>query len=108
MDTAKTARKHLSADALFRLLRTEFKVIPDPRPEPKIALADALMAGFAVFALKAPSLLAFENERRANEFNMKGIFGLKAVPCDTQMRTILDEVEPAQLQIGRASCRERV
>ena len=98
MDPATTARKHLSADALFRLLRSEFKAIPEQRSEPEIALADALMAGFAVFSLKHPSLLAFEHERQTNEFNLKGIFGLKRVPCDTQMRSILDDVEPQQLR----------
>ncbi len=81
--TARTARQHLSADALYKMLRSEFKKVPDLRPEPDISLADSLIAGFAVFALKAPSLLAFEKERQNNEFNLKGIF----VPCDTQRRT---------------------
>ncbi len=103
MDTATTARKHLNADALFRLLRSDFKAVSDPRPYPDIALADALMAAYALFALKAPSLLAFDKQWRANEFNFKAIFGLKNVPCDTQMRTILDEVDPQQLRPAFAS-----
>lgn len=98
MDSAMTARKHLSADALFRSLRAEFDAIPDHRPDPEISLGDALMSGFAVFALKAPSLFAFDKERRTNEFNLKGIFGLKNVSCDTQMRTILDPVDPQHLR----------
>ena len=42
---APAVRKHLSADALFGLLRSGFSDIPDPRPgTPKISLSDALMS----------------------------------------------------------------
>ena len=62
---APTARKHLSADALFGRLRTGFADIVDHRPgTPKISLPDALMSAFAVFSLKSPSLLAFDDDRR--------------------------------------------
>jgi hypothetical protein len=92
-------RQHLSPDALYRLVRSRFADIPDPRSgSGKISLQDALMSGFAVFALKAPSLLAFDKQRCDDEFNLKGIFGLKQVPCDTQMRTILDDVDPLLLR----------
>lgn len=54
------------------------------------------MAGLALFSLKDPSLLAFQ--RRALDHNLRSVFGLKAIPCDTQMRTILDEVDPDHLR----------
>jgi len=58
---APKTRKHLSADALFGLVRNSLANIPDYRPsETDIALTDALMAAFAMFSLKAPSLLAFD------------------------------------------------
>ena len=47
----------------------------------KISLADALMSGFAVFSLKDPSLLAFD-ERRKDETkleNLKRIYHIDAV-----------------------------
>jgi len=92
-------RSYLSADALYRQVRSVFGEVPDHRPESiEIPLADCLMAGFAVFALKAPSLLAFDKQRCRDEFNLKGIFGLKHVPSDTQMRTVLDKVDPQQLR----------
>ena len=63
---APTIRKHLSADALFKRLRTGFTNITDHRPgTPKISLSDALMSAFAMFSLKSPSLLAFDDERHA-------------------------------------------
>jgi hypothetical protein len=94
---APKARKHLSADALFGLVRNGFAHIPDYRlSETDIALADALMAAFALFSLKAPSLLAFDKERA--EGNLHTIYGIERVPCDTHMREILDPVSPKWLR----------
>jgi hypothetical protein len=94
---APKGRKHLSADALFRLVRSGFTTIPDHRGgETAIALTDALMAAFAMFSLKSPSLLAFDKERA--EGNLATIYGIARVPCDTQMRELLDPVCPASLR----------
>ena len=94
---APKARKHLSADALFRLVHTGFDHIPDYRPaDVDIALSDVLMSAFAMFSLKAPSLLAFDKERA--EGNLHTIYGIQRVPCDTYMREILDPVSPKWLR----------
>lgn len=93
----KKGRKHLSADPLYKLLHESFERVPDPRGEGSpIRLPDALMSGLALFALKDPSLLAFD-KRRQDE-NMKRLFHIERVPSDTQMRTILDEVDPLELR----------
>ena len=53
--------KRLSADALFQNIHQSFQGIRDPRTgRPSISLADALMSGLAMFALKDPSMLAFD------------------------------------------------
>src|ERR1700674_3705106 len=94
---APTGRKYLSADALFRLVYTGFDHIPDYRPpDAEIALTDALMSAFAMFSLKAPSLLAFDKERA--EGNLHTVYGIQRVPCDTHMREILDPVFPKWLR----------
>jgi hypothetical protein len=50
---APPVRKHLSADALFRLIHNDFARLPDYRVgDTEIALADALMSAFAMFSLK--------------------------------------------------------
>ena len=91
-------RKRLSADGLLRHMRQGMAKIEDHRPmNAVIPLVDALMSGLALFALKDPSLLAFD-ERRAAPANLQRIFGLEQMPSDTQMRTILDEVNPATLR----------
>nr|QNO43816.1 hypothetical protein EHBNLLAN_00005 [Methanosarcinales archaeon ANME-2c ERB4] len=87
-------RKDLNADALFSLVRLCFEEIKDHRSNNiKIPLADALMSAFAMFSLKDPSLLAFE-ERRSGDTNLKTVYKVDTVPCDTQMRMILDGVDP--------------
>src|SRR5215470_2076504 len=94
---APKARKHLSADALFSLVRTGFDNIPDHRStDAELTLRDALMSAFAMFSLKSPSLLAFDKERA--EGNLHTIYGIERVPCDTQMREILDPVVPKALR----------
>ena len=91
-ERASRGRKHLSADALYALLRLGFDKIPDHRGRNcPISLTDALMSAFGMFALKDPSLLAFEERR--NDENMRNLFGIAHVPSDTHMREILDPVE---------------
>jgi hypothetical protein len=94
---APKARKHLSADALFHLVRSGFAHVPDPRWEDgDISLTDTLMSAFAMFSLKAPSLLAFDKERA--EGNLHTIYGIHRVPCDTYMRERLDPLSPKWLR----------
>src|SRR5882672_5716261 len=94
---APKARKHLSADALFRLVRSGFDTIPDHRStDTEISLTDALMSAFAMFSLKSPSLLAFDKQRA--EGNLHTIYGITCVPCDTRMREILDPLSPEALR----------
>jgi hypothetical protein len=94
---APKVRKHLSADALFHVVRSGFANIPEPRCEDvDISLTDTLMSAFAMFSLKAPSLLAFDKERA--EGNLHTIYGIQHVPCDTYMRERLDPVSPKWLR----------
>ncbi len=94
------------------MVRNGFAAIPDYRlSDTEISLTDALMAAFALFSLKSPSLLAFDKHRV--EGNLGTIYAIDHVPCDTQMREILDPVSPesvrplfksvfGQLQRGKA------
>lgn len=89
----KKIRKHLSADALFNLVGASFNGVEDPyNHDVTIPLQDILMSGFAMFSLKDPSLLAFD-DRRTKDVNLKNIYHIENIPCDTQMRTRLDEVK---------------
>jgi hypothetical protein len=94
---APHVRKPLSADALLRLGHSGFASLPAYRlGDGAIALPEALLSAFAMFALQAPSLLAFDQERA--EGNLHTIYGMARVPCDTPMRDILDPISPTWLR----------
>ena len=97
--SGQQARQDLSADGLFRRLRTAFEKVPDGRSDPSgISLGNALMSGLALFSLKDPSLLAFDERREDPSDNFRTIDHIGRVPGDTQMRAILDPVDPAHLR----------
>lgn len=82
-------------DAMLATLHGCFQGVKDmSRGDPTISLHDVLMSGFAMMALKDPSLLAFERRRTTEEHNLRSVFHIKDIPCDTQMRTRLDVVDP--------------
>jgi len=53
-------RKYLGPDALYREVHHSFQNIPSRLARTSPALTDALMSAFAMFALKEPSLSAFD------------------------------------------------
>lgn len=70
-----TVRKHLKMDAMPSALHQGFSAVSDSRRgKVDICLADALMSGFAMFSLKDPSLLAFDESHR-NDGNLGRIYG---------------------------------
>jgi hypothetical protein len=99
--STRAVRKHLNADNLLSLVRKDFQKIQDHRAEnAKISLDDALMSALAMFQLKDPSLLAFDKRCMIEPENLHTAFGITTIPCDSQMRTILD---PLALSSLRAS-----
>ena len=64
------AREKLSADGLHRTLTGVFDNVTDHRKKSeniKITMTDALKSAFAVFSLKCPSLLNFEEKSSSTE-----------------------------------------
>lgn len=95
----KKVRKYLNADSMFATIREDFERIPDSRgANSKISLADAMMSGLAMFQLKDQSLLAFDKRRQTEPENLHTVFGIGNIPCDSQMRTILDPVDLESLR----------
>jgi len=89
-------RKHLSYDPLIQSIREWAEGLPDHRQDPDYPLADTIMSAFAMFSLKDPSLLAFQQRR--NDENMKKLYRINQIPSDTQMRVIADPVNPEWLR----------
>ena len=86
-------------DELIKLVREGFKSIKDHRSyNSTYSLEDLLSAGFAVFSLKDPSLLAFRQQFSRRSENLKRIYGIEQIPEDTALREGLDGVAPIVLQ----------
>ena len=72
-------RKHLSFDPLIRQIRRRAVQLPDARKrEGLFSVADAVLSAVAMFSLKDPSLLAFQERR--NDENMRNLFRIRQVP----------------------------
>jgi len=89
-------RKFLCADALIAAVHHKFKQIPDPRSltNPDISFVDVLMSGLAVFGLKFPSLLSYDEKRAAYAANLRTLYHVERAPSDTYLRERLDELDP--------------
>ncbi len=78
----------MSAPGLFRTIRQSFAAIADWRSERgQISLAEALMSGLALFGLKYPSWLKFDEADPAEAViraTLRTLYGVGRAPCDTQ------------------------
>lgn len=90
---------------ITRFVHDEFKKIPDEKTSKKgkardISLCDCLMTGLAVFSLKSPSLLSFDQIRKDKEHiqNIENLFLIGKTPSDTYLRERLDVVDPDELR----------
>ncbi|MCK4708193.1 MAG: transposase [Gammaproteobacteria bacterium] len=93
-------RQSVSIPGLLKTTRQIFEQIPDSKSSSSIPLADHLMSGLAIFGLKYPSLLQFDQDRNVDltRSNLKSLYGIKQAPSDTYLRERLDEVDPAHLR----------
>src|SRR3984957_2211893 len=90
------AKKHLNFTVLRKKLSEIWRKIPDSRQLTKVSLSihDALMSGFACMYFQDPSLLQFQERLKEakQRDNLKTMFDVDAIPKETQMREIIDDV----------------
>ncbi|EDN67849.1 transposase [Beggiatoa sp. PS] len=95
-------RKKLSMPGLLSEIKNYFEKIPSPvvKQKDSISLSDCLMSGLAIFSLKYPSLLQFDNDKRTPvvEHNLKSLYKIGIIPSDTYMRERLDELPTSELR----------
>lgn len=95
--------KDLCAEGLIKIIHKKFEKITDLKKFSKkntISLTDCLMSCFAVFSLKWPSLLRYEEEKNnpVGLKNLKDLYQIQSPPSDTYMRERLDEIDPTHLR----------
>lgn len=96
-------RKQLSAPGLIAIVHKVFSKVPDPiafTKDLRISITDHLMSGLAVFGLKCPSLLHYDQKRVDDvvESNLRDLYHVAHAPCDTYLRERLDLVDPIHLR----------
>ena len=64
-----------------------------------IPLVDCAMSGLAIFGIKLPTLLAFDDGRTDEVIthNLQTLYGVPKAPSDSTIRERLDEVDPREL-----------
>ena len=93
------SKRKIVAEKLISIVSKEASNIPDFRKridEDTIPLHDAAMSGLAVMHLKYPSLLQFDRDcvKKPDKLrNLKSLYGVGRVPCDTYLREMLDPIE---------------
>ena len=101
-ESKPSMRQELSRPGLVRTVREVFDSLDDHRRLASVdyPLGEVSSAALAMFMLKMPSLLGFEKESMnpCVKHNLGTLFGVNQVPSDSQLRTILDPVEPARLR----------
>ena len=98
-------KSQLSAKGMLAKVRSVFEKIPGPSRDsrgikPEISLADCLMSALAVFGLKFPSLLQFDEHSNIGvvKHNLKSLYQVENAPDDTNMRQRLDKVDPRSIR----------
>ena len=89
----------MSLPTLLEITGRIFETMADFRKQQGcFSLRDVLMSGLAMFSLKFPSLLMFNDKRHdaVVRFNLHELFGVEQAPCDTHKRRVLDEVDPTE------------
>lgn len=96
----KREKKSLSITGLLDNVRGVFSQINNSIKSRRISLLDCLMSALAMFSLKSPSLLAFDQGKAEPtvEENLKTLFMIENIPSDTYMREVLDEIDPKKLR----------
>lgn len=88
-------RSEINLDSELVKLRTIFEGVKDKRAlNASHKLSDILMSGYAMFSLKHSSLHDFEQQNHVEKMNLQTVFGIKKICSQTQLRDVLDDVNP--------------
>jgi hypothetical protein len=91
----------LAFDDLIEEFHRVLEGLPDYRTgqNTTYSIKDAALSAFSVFFTQSPSFLAHQRTMKRNKgrSNAESIFGIEKVPCDNQIRQLLDPIAPSYL-----------
>ena len=85
-------------------LQEEIKKIKDPRSKSnatKFKIDEAMLSAFSMFFMQSQSFLEYQRQMqsRSGKNNVQSIFGVEKIPCDPQIRNILDLIRANSLNV---------
>jgi len=91
----------LAFDDLIEKFHRVLNGLPDYRTgqNTTYSIKEAALGAFSVFFTQSPSFLAHQRTMKQTKgrSNAESLFGLEQVPCDNQIRTLLDPIAPGYL-----------
>jgi hypothetical protein len=92
----------LGFEVLKDLLHRQTAQLPDHRkesPNTRYAIQDAALGAFGIFFTQSPSFLEYQRrlQHTKGHNNAQTLFGVEQIPCDNQLRTLLDPLAPSHL-----------
>jgi hypothetical protein len=92
----------LSAASLIERINGVFSELPDARGQSnnrRYVIQDAALSAFSVFFSQSPSFLDSQvrMQKQQGRNNASSLFGVHEIPCDNQIRNLLDPVPPETL-----------
>src|SRR5262249_49162064 len=92
----------LGFDALKGILHRRIAQLPDYRqasPNTRYAIHDAALGAFGIFCTQSPSFLEYQRrlQQTKGRNNAHTLFNVAQIPCDNQIRTLLDPIAPRYL-----------
>jgi hypothetical protein len=83
-------------------LHRRVKQLPDHRqasPNTRYAIQDAALGAFGIFFTQSPSFLEYQRrlQHTKGQNNAHTLFNVEQIPCDNQVRTLLDPIAPSYL-----------
>jgi hypothetical protein len=94
--------KRVKFQELMHSIRETLDQVPEHRKgtNTQYTLTEAGLSAFSVFYMQSPSFLAHQRDmqRQRGQHNVASLFGVERIPSDSQLRNLLDPLDPAQLQ----------
>ncbi len=92
----------LEISELIKFLRQELHDLPDARKpgnNTKYQIEDAVLGAFSVFFTQSPSFLEHQRLMKSSKGkdNASSLFSLNEIPCDNQIRNLLDPVTASKI-----------
>lgn len=92
----------LDFEVLKGALERRIDQLPDHRkagPNTRYRIKDAALGAFGVFYMQSPSFLDHQKhlQRAKGQNNARTLFGVENIPCDNQIRNLLDPFRPSYL-----------